>query len=253
MITKEELDSLVEQYETPDFIPNDPILFPHRYSFEEDIAIAGFVASCLAYGNRKVFIQKLNELFNAIDNEPFNYVMNFNPRVLINFNYRFAKDFDLIMLFKMLHRLYCDEKKTLKQLFQQNYKDEIIPMLQAVCDYFYTGATLTPGYCHLVPNPKKGSTLKRLNLFLRWMVRKPPVDFGIWDFIPTDKLVMPFDVHVANMAREMGLLNRNSDDFKSVLELTEVLKRFDAEDPTKYDFALFGYGISHSKVLETAD
>ena len=120
-------------------------------------------------------------------------------------------------------------------------------MLQGVCDYFYDGVQLTQGYCHLIPNPRNGGALKRLNMFLRWMVRKPPVDLGLWDFIPTSKLLIPFDVHVARISREMGLLGRNSDDCKAVIELTERLKNFDSIDPVKYDFALFGYGVTHPK------
>lgn len=243
MISKEELDLLAKQYETKDFIKDYPIQIPHRFKNEEDITISAFVTSCFAYGNRKVFIRKLNELFNMIDNQPYNYVLNFDPNRLKDFSYRFSKDCDVIAFFAKIHELY--KTGTLKELFKNNYNGDIQSMLQAVCDYFYCDANLTQGYCHLIPNPKKGCAMKRMNMFLRWLVRKPPVDFGLWEFIPQSELVIPFDTHVARMSRNLGLLNRNSNDFKAVKELTTCLKNFDGNDPVKYDFALFGYGVTH--------
>ena len=118
-------------------------------------------------------------------------------------------------------------------------------MLQCVCDYFYSDCELTQGYCHFVPNPKKGGAMKRLNMFLRWMVRESSVDLGVWDFIKPSQLYIPLDTHVARISRELNLLTRNANDMKSVIELTDTLKSFDEEDPIKYDFALFGYGINH--------
>lgn len=243
MITKKELDELVNQYENFDFITNDPIQIPHKYKDEEDITISAFVTSCFAYGNRKVFIKKLNELFDKIDNKPFEYVKNFEPKILKDFSYRFSKDIDVICFFEKLHNLY--KRSNLKNLFKENYNNDIQSMLQAVCDYFYCDANLTQGYCHLIPNPQKGCAMKRMNMFLRWMVRKPPVDFGMWNFIPKSELLIPFDTHVARMSRALGLLKRNSNDFKAVTELTSCLKQFDTNDPVKYDFALFGYGVTH--------
>lgn len=244
MITKSELESLVEMYETEDFIKNDPIQFTRNFENIYDLEIASFVASCFAYGNRQVFIAKLNELFNAIDNKPYEFVMNFDETKIKNINYRFAKESDIIGLFKKISILY-QNKSSLKKLFEENYNGEILPMLQKVCDYFYDEMPLSMGYCHLVPNPKNGGALKRLNMFLRWQVRKPPVDLGVWEFIPTSKLFIPLDTHVARISRELGILYRSSNDFKAVVELTENLKKFDPIDPVKYDFALFGYGVNH--------
>ena len=244
MITKEELEKLVEKYENEDFIKNDPVQFTRKYLNEYDIEIASFVTSCFAYGNRQVFIAKLKELFDLIDNKPYDFVMNLDKSKLKNFNYRFAKDYDVIELFAKLHNLYKNNS-SLKKLFEQNFNGDVIFMLQGVCDYFYDGANLTGGYCHLVPNPKNGGAMKRLNMFLRWMVRKPPVDLGLWDFIPQSQLYIPLDTHVARISRELGLLTRNSNDMKAVIELTENLKKFDKNDPAKYDFALFGYGIDN--------
>ena len=244
MITKKELDDLVKEYETIDFIKDDPIQIPHRFKTEEDITISAFITSCFAYGNRQVFIKKLNELFDKINNKPYDYIIKFKPDLLKDFSYRFSKDADIICFFSKIHQLY-KQGNSLKELFKQNFDGDIQTMMQAVCDYFYCDCNLTQGYCHLIPNPQKGCAMKRMSMFLRWMTRKPPVDFGLWDFIPQSQLVIPLDTHVARMSRNLGLLERNSNDFKAVRELTDTLKQFDSQDPVKYDFALFGYGVTH--------
>lgn len=246
MITKSELEKLTKKYETESFIKDDPIQFPHRFKDPQDIEIAAFLASLFAYGNRKVFIKKLDELFNIMNNQPLEFVLNFNPKTLQGFNYRFAKDFDIIEVFHILKKLYKDDGG-LKTLFKYGWEsnNSILTMLQIVTDYFYSNAQndVGQGFYHLIPNPKNGGAIKRMNMFLRWMVRKGPVDLGVWDFIPTSELLIPIDVHVARISREMGLLNRNSNDFKSVIELSENLKKFDPKDPVKFDFAMFGLGI----------
>ena len=247
MITKNELEKLAEKYETEDFIKNDPIQFSHRFKNIEDIEIAGFISSLFAYGNRKIFIKKLDELFQIMDNKPLEFVLNFEPESLKNFNYRFAKDVDIIEVFLILKKLYS-ENNSLKSLFEYGFKQDksINAMLQVVTDYFYSNVQneVGQGFYHLIPNPKNKGAMKRMNMLLRWMVRKPPVDLGLWDFIPTSELLIPIDVHVARISRQMGLLTRSSNDFKAVLELSENLKKFDPNDPVKFDFAIFGLGVN---------
>lgn len=247
MTLKTKLNELAEQYETVDFIKDDPIQFPHKYKNEKDIEISAFLASLFAYGNRKIFIKKLNELFKIMDNQPLEFVLNYDPKKLEGFNYRFAKDFDVMELFRILNKLYTEDGG-LKDLFEYGYNqsNSIFPMLQVVTDYFYSKITTTvgQGFYHLIPNPKNKGAMKRMNMFLRWMVRKGPVDLRAWNFIPTSELLIPLDVHVARISREMGLLNRSSNDLKAVLELTENLKKLDPKDPAKFDFAMFGYGIN---------
>lgn len=248
MITKIELEKLTEKYETVEFIKDDPIQFAHRFERLEDIEIAGFISSLFAYGNRKIFIKKLDELFEIMGNKPLDFVLNFDPKQLKGFNYRFAKDFDIIEVLSILSKLY-KEDGGLVDLFVYGWghNNTISTMLQTVTDYFYSNVqnNVGQGFYHLIPNPKNGGAMKRMNMFLRWMVRKPPVDLGLWTFIPTSELLIPLDVHVARISREMGLLSRNSNDFKAVLELNENLKKFDPKDPAKFDFAIFGLGINN--------
>ena len=253
MITRNKLDNLVLKYETKAFIQEDPIQFPHRFINPKDIEIAGFIASIFAYGNRKVFIKKLDELFTIMQNEPLNFVENFESKSIQGFYYRFSKDFEIAEIFNILKILYTKDG-SLQELFQYGYSQKndkehsILTTFKIVIDYFYSNVknkNVSLGFYHLIPNPHKGGAMKRLNMFLRWMVRKPPVDLGIWEFIPTEELLIPLDVHVARISREMGLLNRTSNDFKAVIELSQNLKQFDAKDPIKYDFAMFGYGVNN--------
>lgn len=246
MITEKKLEELAKKYETEDFIKDDPIQFPHRFKNEKDIEIAAFVSSLLAYGNRKVFIKKLDELFVIMQNKPLEFVLNFEAKKLKGFNYRFAKDFDVIEVFNILNKLY--KESSLKELYEYGWRvnNSVDIMFQSVVDYFYSNVKnpVGQGFYHLIPNPKNGGAMKRMNMFLRWMVRKGTVDLGVWDFMPISELLIPLDVHVARLSREMGLLTRSSNDFKAVLELNENLKKFDSKDPAKFDFAIFGLGVN---------
>ncbi len=271
MITKNELDKLVEKYETTDFIKDDPIQFPHRFKNKEDIELAGFIASLFAYGNRKMFIAKLNDLFNRADNDIANYVKNGDFDNLKDLEYRFSKDYDIIPIFEILYALY-NESCGLEELFKYGWNtivsNQISPhpsppprrgndqgcsekyndypkFFQIIIDYFYSHApkTVGQGFYHMLPNPANGGAMKRMNMFLRWMIRKSPVDLGIWDFMQPKDLLIPLDVHVARISRNMGLLNRKSNDFKAVIELTNKLKEFSPDDPVKYDFAMFAFGV----------
>jgi len=254
MITKTELDKLVKKYETVDFIKDDPVQFPHMFKDKQDIELAGFIASLFAYGNRKLFIAKLKEFFQYTNNEPSNFIKNGDFSIIQkeNFNYRFSKPKDVVEWLKILSKLY-NETKGLNELFEYGYRQELSMdiMYRIVSDYFYSNVKdgMGQGFYHLLPDPHKGGAMKRMNMFLRWMVRKSDVDLGIWDFIPKSDLRIPLDVHVARLSREMLLLERKSNDMKAVIELTEKLKSFDKEDPVKYDFAIFGKGIeqAHSK------
>ncbi len=250
MILKEQLDSYAEKYETKDFIKDDPVQFIHRFKNKNDIEIAGFIASMFAYGRREVFISRLNYIFNLMENKPCEFIKTFDYKSnkIINCGYRFSKDCDFVQILKILNALYCGNE-TLETLFEYSYKqnNEVWNMFQGVADYFYARVDLnvTKGFYHLLPNPRKKSALKRMNMLLRWFVRKSEVDIGIWNFLPKSELLIPLDTHVAKISRKLNLLKRNDNTYESVIELTKNLKALDPCDPVKYDFALFGYGANH--------
>ena len=247
MITKEELDKLAAKYEKADFIKDDPILFPHRGKTKEDKELYGFIASLFAYGNRKMFIKKLEDIDARAGHDIKNYVLNGDFSNLKGVEYRFAKDNDIIPVFNILNKLY-KESKGLEELFEYGFNSD--NFLQTVVDYFYSNApeSAGQGFYHMIPNPANGGAMKRMNMFLRWMVRKSAVDLGIWNFMKPKDLLIPLDVHVARVSRLMGLLERKSNDFKAVLELTENLRKFCPEDPVKYDFAMFAFGVELNKI-----
>ena len=247
MSLKQQLDELVLKYETKDFIKDDPIQFPHRFKEIKDIELAGFIASVFAFGNRKVFIRKLNELFALFQNEPKNFIENFERKSLKGFNYRFAKEEDVEEIFLVLKKLYSSNS-SLEELFKYGYEPkDFHQMLKVVTDYFYSNMENTFGAKYLIPDANKNGAMKRVNMLLRWLIRDGEVDLGIWKFIDKSELLIPLDTHVARISREMNLLKRNSNDFKAVKELTNELKIFDKNDPVKYDFAMFGYGIDNPK------
>lgn len=246
MITKTELDNLVEKYENSDFIKDDPIQFIHRGKSKEDCELLGFIASLFAYGNRKIFIKKLDEIFGKTEGDVVGFIKNGDFSSLKGVEYRFSKENDIIPIFEILSKLY-GESRGLEELFAYGFsKDETIEsLLKTVVDYFYSLAPKSAGagFYHMIPNPHNGGAMKRMNMFLRWMVRESCVDLGLWKFMKPKDLLIPLDVHVARVSRNMGLLQRKSNDMKAVLELMEPLRRFCPEDPVKYDFAMFAYGI----------
>ena len=245
MITKSELDSLVLKYENKDFIKDDPVQFIHRFKNKKDVELAGFIASLLAYGSRVQFIKKLDDLFiNIAHNEPLNFILNFEPELIGDFNYRFGKPVDFISIFKILKELY-DTTDGLEELF--NYGRQQGKMFETVVDYFYARAdkSVGQGFYHMIPNPRNNGAMKRMCMYLRWMVRKSSVDVGIWKFMKPSELYIPLDVHVGRISRQMGLLTRKANDFRAVEELTDKLREFCPDDPVKYDFAMFGYGVNH--------
>jgi len=241
---KKKLDSLVLKYETRDFIKSDPIQFPHRYKNKEDVEISAFISSLFAFGKREMFIKKLDYLF-SLAQSPIELITDFKKYDLSNFLYRFIKSEDLIELLRLLNKLYILDKSSLEELFNSKNRFE------KATNYFYSNSNCASnqGFCFMFAKPENNSALKRMNMFLRWMVREGVVDFGIWKSIKKSELLIPLDTHVARLSREFNLLNRKQNDFRAVLELTNKLKEFDENDPAKYDFALFGLGVEKNKVL----
>ncbi len=239
---KQKLDELCQKYETKDFIINDPIQFPHKYKTKEDIEISAFISSLFAFGRREQFILKLEYIFSLF-NSPYELILDYKKHDFSNFLYRFIKSPDLIEVFKILNKLYVQDKSSLQELFASEKRFE------NVTNYFYSNSACSnsTGFCFMFAKPENKSALKRLNMFLRWMVRDGVVDFGLWDNIKKSDLLIPLDTHVARISREFGLLKRKQNDFGAVIELSEKLKEYDEFDPVKYDFALFGLGIERNK------
>lgn len=253
-INKNTLNKLVEKFETPDFIKDDPVQFPHRYQKKQDIEISGFISSVFAYGNRKKIIENLNRIHKALNKNPYEFIINFDidrdVELFRGFCYRFTGEKDILCLLYSLSQLF-KEFDSLEDAFLQgflqedkNVKQGLVNFVNLLRSRIPCDQECTKSFSHLIPSPEGGSACKRLNLFLKWMVRKPPVDLNIWHKIPTDKLIIPLDVHVSRVSLLWGLTERKSNDWKKAEEITEKLKQFDAEDPAKYDFAIFGAGIS---------
>ena len=247
---KDFFDSKVQQYNTPAFIKDDPVCIPHLFARKQDIEIAGLFASVFAWGNRIVIIKKSKELLQRMDNAPYDFIQNYNDfdlKRLLGFKHRTFNDTDLLYFVHFLHHHYL-HNNSLESAFTggMNAQDKTTEnALNYFFKYFFSLEDAPGRTKKHIASPGKKSTCKRLNMFLRWMVRKDKkgVDFGIWKNISPAELVCPIDVHVARVAYHFNLLKRNKIDWQAGLELTNYLRIFDSADPVKYDFALFGLGV----------
>lgn len=243
---KDFLDEKVIEFNQPAFIKTDPIQVPRKFTLKEDIEIAGFLAATIAWGNRTSIIKNAERLMNLMDNQPYDFILNSSAsetNQLKQFVHRTFNGEDCIYFVKALKNIYRNHGG-LQTVFEKGFQHEY--SVKSALAYFYeiffesTGERTRKH----ISNVQKGSSGKRLNMFLRWMIRKDNsgVDFGIWSSIPTSELMLPLDVHTGNVGRKLGLLQRKSNDWKAVEEITNTLRKFDSSDPIKYDFALFGLG-----------
>jgi uncharacterized protein (TIGR02757 family) len=244
---KEFLDEKVARYNQPEFIESDPIQVPRQYNQKENIEIAAFLAATISWGNRQAIIKNASRLMQLMETQPHEFITE-----------SASSDFEKAGSF--VHRTFNGQDciyfmHSLKNIYQNHGG------LQAVFETGYkTGESIKEALIHFhkvffelsgertrkhVANVEKGASAKRLNMFLRWMIRrdKNGVDFGLWNGIPASSLMLPLDVHTGNVARKLGLLTRKQNDWKAVEEVTNELRKFDPEDPVKYDFALFGLGV----------
>lgn len=242
------LNQKAEQYNHPDFITLDPISIPHHFSLKQDIEIAAFFAATIAWGNRKSIITSAQKIIQFMGNSPYDFVLNCTDKDFKNFDN------------KAIHRTFSGED--LKQ-FILNFK-KIYKEFESLEDLFYLKENEV-NYSHAierfrnhflgelphrshkhVSSPYKNSASKRLIMFLRWMVRqdKKGVDFGLWKKLPQQYLSIPLDVHTANISRQLGILSRTQNDWKAVEELDAIIRKYNPKDPSVYDFALFGMGVS---------
>ena len=244
---KDFLNSKVLQYNTIDFIEPDPISVPHRYTLKEDIEISGFLASSIAWGNRKMITKNGHRMMDLFGNSPFDFVMSHDENQLERldgFVHRTFNSEDFKYFIKALNHIYTN-KGGLQQIFIDNQTETSLqPAIHALNEAFFE-IPHQPRTRKHVADPNKGSVAKRINMCLRWFIRNDNtgVDLGIWENISPSKLSCPLDVHSGNVARKLGLLQRKQNDGKSLLELDTNLRLLDPNDPVKYDFALFGLGI----------
>jgi uncharacterized protein (TIGR02757 family) len=280
---KDFLDVKVAQYNRPAFIENDPVCIPHRFIIKQDIEIAAFFAAILAWGKRKTIINKCTDLLQRMDNAPYDFMLHHSDddlKGLSGFKHRTFNDTDLLyfVAFFKAHYQSSDSLETAfippafsrPSPFREEFLTEAVPgnenayassacyahelnnpnfEIEQALNYFRTYFFSLPDFptrtIKHVSSPAQKSTCKRLNMFLRWMVRKDQcgVDFGVWNIIKPAALICPCDVHVDRVARRLGLISRKQTDWQTAVELTLELRKFDAADPVKYDFALFGLGV----------
>jgi uncharacterized protein (TIGR02757 family) len=247
---KDFLDSKVEQYNTPAFIKDDPVCIPHLFTKKQDIEIAALFASIFAWGNRTIIIKKSKDLLQRMDYAPYDFILNHEEndlKKLLGFKHRTFNDTDLLYFVHFLHHHYTSNKslETAFTLGMNENEETIENGLNHFFEYFFSMEDAPARTKKHIASPNKKSTCKRLNMFLRWMVRsdKKGVDFGIWKKMTPAQLVCPIDVHVARVAYRFNLLQRNQIDWTAGLELTTNLRLLDPNDPVKYDFALFGLGV----------
>lgn len=240
------LDEKADWYNRMDFIASDPVQIPHRFTLKEDVEIAGFLAATIAWGNRKSIISSGNKMMDLMGNAPYDFVMS-------------AADDDLIRLQNFVHRTFNGQDfsafiKGLRHIYQNHGGLETVfsghrngnDLQHSIHEFkkIFFSATDSPRTHKHISDPMNHSAAKRINMFLRWMVRNDQrVDLGIWNSIPASALSCPLDVHSGNVARKLGLLNRKQNDAKALAELDAALRKFDPNDPVKYDFALFGLGV----------
>ena len=241
------LEEKVQQYESFDFIEVDPILIPHQFSQKEDIEISGFLAATIAWGNRKSIINNAQKMMALMDQAPYDFIMNHKEDDLERFEGFVHRTFnadDLRYFVKALRYIY-QEHQGLEQLFSRHASTQSLQgAIHQFKQVFFSLPHQQRTQKH-VSDPLKGSAAKRLNMYLRWMVRsnKNGVDFGLWKSLHPRQLSCPLDVHSGNVARKLKLLKRKQNDGKALAELDTALRKMDAEDPVKFDYALFGLGV----------
>ena len=244
------LNQKVKQYNHPSFIANDPVCIPHLFTRKQDIEIMGLFAAIFAWGQRITIINKCKELIERMDGKPYDFILHHTDKDLkrlIGFKHRTFNDTDLLYFVNFLKDWY-KEHPSLEKAFSGGIKPKDATVENGLNhfrkQFFSLDDAPTRTFKH-VASPEQNSACKRINMYLRWMVRKDDkgVDFGIWNNIKTSQLICPLDVHVQRVATKLGLLQRTQSDWQAALELTQTLKTLDKNDPVKYDFALFGLGV----------
>lgn len=243
---KDLLEQKYQVYCRSDFIKEDPISIPHLFNRMEDIEIAGFLTATISWGQRKTIIQSANHLMKLMDYSPYEFIIQAGEndiKPLEKYKHRTFSGTDCVFFIHSLRNIYLNYGG-LENAFKRTGYDDIKSSIMKFREIFFSIPYPARTAKHIA-NPAAGASAKRINMFLRWMVRKDDrgVDFGIWNMVSPSRLYCPLDIHTGNVARKLGLVNRKQDDWKSLEELMSHLRVFDPEDPVKYDFALFGLGI----------
>ncbi len=244
---KDFLESKVYEYNHPRFIESDPIQVPHQFSKKEDIEIAAFLTATIAWGNRKSIINNAHKMMQLLDHSPYEFVMHHQASDLdrlLPFVHRTFNGEDFVQFVVSLQHIYSVHQGLEAVFLKYATNHSMQTAIHKLKQHFFEMSHLSRTQKH-ISDPNKNSAAKRLNMFLRWMVRKDTagVDFGIWQSLSPSLLSCPLDVHSGNVARKLGLLNRKQNDGKALAELDITLRTFDSNDPVKYDFALFGLGV----------
>lgn len=244
------LETKAEAFNRPDFIAHDPICIPHAYQNQQDIEISGLIAAVLAWGQRKTIIRKCQAFFSLMDDAPYDFILHHQEQDLkpfLNFKHRTFNATDALYFIAFLHHYY-QEHSSLEDAFAQTIGPDDIDIEKGLVHFhqlFFSLPDYPPRTRKHIATPARNSACKRLNMYLRWMVRKDSkgVDFGLWHKIQPSQLICPCDLHVDRVARRLGLIRRKQTDWMTAVELTQNLRLFDPHDPVRYDFALFGLGI----------
>ncbi len=255
---KKILDRFYREYDFEGRILHDPIQFPLGYENPRDIEVSAFMASCLAYGRVDQFRSVIKELLSRMGGSPYAFIADFKVRKhrkhLEGIKYRFNENEDIVSMVYLLHRI-LSRYSSIEHAFQQHYQKHHTTIEQGLSGLIgmfletdtspvYEEDIKPRGLLHLFPSPLNRSSCKRANLFLRWMIRDDDIDLGIWEKVSKNQLVIPLDTHIARISSCLGLTERCNQDWKTAVEITESFKKFDPEDPLKYDFALCHHGIS---------
>jgi uncharacterized protein (TIGR02757 family) len=251
---KKFLDKKVDLFNQPSFIKDDPVSIPHLFKKKQDIEIAGFFAALFAWGNRTTIINKSRELMELMEMAPYDFCLHHDTpalKRLMTFKHRTFNTTDLLY-FVEFFKFHYQHYNSLEWAFTHGGKD-MESILTGFHHYFFSLEHVPARTKKHIATPERKSSCKRLNMFLRWMVRNDDkgVDFGIWKNISPAQLICPLDIHVSRVARKFGLLKRKPNDWQAAIELTDQLRKFDIEDPVKYDFALFGMGVNEKIIYPT--
>jgi uncharacterized protein (TIGR02757 family) len=249
---KRKLEYHYKKFDANQIFP-DPLIFPRKFKVETDIEISAFISSIFAYGKVVQILNSLEKIHNLIGNSPTEFFQNFDEKqhkdFFKTFKHRFYSGSDVKQLFKIL-KYILEEYESLKHLFllyhfdqDKNIKNSLLFFSKNLIEISDRVGDSSNGIKFMFPNPFSGSACKRMNLFLRWMVRKDELDFGIWKAVRKNQLIIPVDTHVARISQNLGLTKRKNVSWQMAEEITESLKKFDAEDPVKYDFAICHVGM----------